>query len=122
MPGVRGDPPERRDAVGRRQVRPAAGGGGRDDGDPERPIRCAAPAPRMAAQERLVAGQELAAAVERDRPGHDGPLRRRASMRPALASGGVTFFIGGCTGACRRPPRRTTRRDPVRARATNGAR
>ena len=75
--------------------------------------------PQQRRQELLVAGQELAAAMERDRPTHSGP-------NPA--SGGVTFLIGGFGGSPfppgdgPRPRPRATIRDSRPGAATNGAR
>ncbi len=100
------------------QIRPAARSGRRDHRDRgrPRPTRGAAAedGPRRNA---LVAGQELAAAVERDRS-------RSRSIRPrrrSPASGGVTSFIGGGSPGGRPTPRPTTRGGPGPGRATNGA-
>ena len=51
------------------QVWPTTGRGGRDDGHADHPVDPGRQA-QDRQQERLVTGQELAAPVERDGPGH----------------------------------------------------
>ena len=124
--GTARDALEGRDAMGCREVGTAARRRGGDDRDPDRLAVGdeRARGREQGVEERLVAGLELAAAVERDRAGHAHAMGHPPATR---SSGGVTFFIGGRSGPSCPPvpgppprPRRMNRATASGA-ATNGA-
>ena len=109
--GVRGHPAERRHAIGRRDVRSATSCGRRHDSDAHRPV-----SPRgqleQGQQHEFVAGQELAASMQRDGSAHGTSSRGSASTRPRRPAVSRSSSAVGCRAGARRRPRNAP--DPVR--------